>query len=54
MVVQRPCGSPFFAAAPLSEEASPSVTPETRASAVVISWRGKKGRGSTFINVMIQ
>jgi SulP family sulfate permease len=52
VVVLRPYGSLFFAAAPLFEQALPEVTEATRGSAVVISLRGKEDLGSTFINVI--
>lgn len=52
VVVLRPYGSLFFAAAPLFEEALPAVTSRTSGSAVVISMRGKEELGSTFINVI--
>ncbi len=52
VVVLRPYGSLFFAAAPTFERALPAVTSGTRNSAVVISLRGKEDLGSTFINVV--
>ena len=52
VIVLRPYGSLFFAAAPLFEEALPEVTSQTGGSAVVISLRGKEDLGSTFINVI--
>jgi SulP family sulfate permease len=52
VVVLRPYGSLFFAAAPTFERALPAITGDTRASAVVISLRGKEDLGSTFINVV--
>jgi len=52
VVVLRPYGSLFFAAAPTFEQALPAVSPRTRHSAVVISLRGKEDLGSTFINVV--
>jgi len=52
VVVLRPYGSLFFAAAPTFEQALPAVTARTRGSAVAISLRGKEDLGSTFINVI--
>ncbi len=52
VVVLRPYGSLFFAAAPTFEHALPAVTSRSRGSAVVISLRGKEDLGSTFINVV--
>jgi SulP family sulfate permease len=52
IVVLRPYGSLFFAAAAVFAEALPAVTETTRNSVVVITLRGKEDLGSTFINVM--
>jgi SulP family sulfate permease len=52
VVVLRPYGSLFFAAAPAFETALPAVTPASRRTVVVVSLRGKEELGSTFINVV--
>ncbi len=52
VVVLRPYGSLFFAAAPAFESALPAVTPASRGTVVIISLRGKEDLGSTFINVV--
>lgn len=52
IVVLRPYGSLFFAAAPLFEKTLPEVTPASTNSVVVITLRGKEDLGSTFINVL--
>ncbi len=52
VVVLRPYGSLFFAAAAAFESALPAVTDHSRHSVVIISLRGKEDLGSTFINVV--
>lgn len=52
ILILRPYGSLFFAAAAGFEAALPEVTPRSRGSAVIISLRGKEDLGSTFINVV--
>jgi SulP family sulfate permease len=52
VVVLRPYGSLFFAAAGSFESALPAVTSDSRRSVIVISLRGKEDLGSTFITVM--
>jgi SulP family sulfate permease len=54
IVVLRPYGSLFFAAAPLFEETLPEVTPDSRHSAVIVTLRGKEDLGSTFIAVVVR
>ncbi|MGB0101412.1 MAG: SulP family inorganic anion transporter [Nocardioides sp.] len=52
VLVLRPYGSLFFAAAAAFEKELPEVTAATRGSAVVITLRGKENLGSTFIKVL--
>ena len=52
VLVLKPYGSLFFAAAAGFEAALPEVTPRSRGSAVIISLRGKEDLGSTFIAVV--
>lgn len=52
VVVLRPYGSLFFAAAGVVEEALPKVGDDSHNSVVIISLRGKEDLGSTFINVV--
>lgn len=54
IVVLRPYGSLFFAAAPLFEETLPEVTPDSRHSAVIVTLRGKEDLGSTFLAVVVR
>ncbi len=51
VLVLRPYGSLFFAAAGAFEEALPSVSEESRRSVVILTLRGKEDLGSTFINL---
>jgi SulP family sulfate permease len=52
VVVLRPYGSLFFAAAGVVEERLPKVGDDSHDSVVIISLRGKEDLGSTFINVV--
>ena len=52
VVVLRPYGSLFFAAAGVVEDALPKVGDAAHDSVVVVSLRGKEDLGSTFINVV--
>lgn len=52
VVVLRPYGSLFFAAAGVVEDALPKVGDASHDSVVVVSLRGKEDLGSTFINVV--
>ena len=52
VVVLRPYGSLFFAAAPVFESELPEVTADSQGSVVVITLRGKEDLGSTFIKVV--
>lgn len=52
VLVLRPYGSLFFAAAQVFEDALPQVTAESRRCAVVITLRGEQDLGSTFIKVV--
>ena len=52
IVVLRPYGSLFFAAAPLFDKMLPQINPESQGSTVIITLRGKEDLGSTFINVI--
>jgi SulP family sulfate permease len=52
IVILRPYGSLFFAAAGTFEAALPTVGEDCRHSVVIISLRGKEDVGSTFINVL--
>ena len=52
IVVLRPYGSLFFAAAAAFQAALPAVSHRSRHSVVIITLRGKEDLGSTFINVV--
>lgn len=52
IVVLRPYGSLFFAAAGTFESALPAVGPTSANSVVIITLRGKEDLGSTFIEVL--
>ena len=48
----QPCGSLFFAAAPVFEAALPAVTDESRRSVVILRLRGRTDLGTTFLDVL--
>ncbi len=52
VVVLQPYGSLFFAAAPVFEDALPTVTPRSRGTVVVLRLRGRSDLGTTFMDVL--
>lgn len=52
IVVLRPYGSLFYAAAAVFEEQLPAVTDDTRFAVVILNLRGRSDLGSTFIEVI--
>lgn len=54
VIVLQPCGSMFFAAAPLLEDQLPAVTRQSVNSVVVFRLRGRTDLGSTLMEILIR
>jgi SulP family sulfate permease len=54
VIVLQPYGSPFFASAPVFEEALPNVVDGTRNSVVILRMRGRDDLGSTFTDILLR
>lgn len=54
VVVLQPYGSLFFAAAPVFEQALPTIEDSSRGSVVLLRLRGRTDLGSTFLDVLLR